>query len=599
MPQENLFSAFKDYSIEDWKSIILKDLKGGTYESLVTHTPEGIDIEPIYHGDKKELTNFFNPIQTANEALAVRNWVNNTFIKVRKESEANTLALDALNSGADGIIFEVSKEVNLNVLLKNIKPGYCSISFSSSSFEPSIIQKYIEFLKVEEQDLQTISGNYLTDALELRDGGSYDLEEKIFQQISESIKLTEEIPQFKCLHISSKLFHNAGSNNVHELAFLLSKTVEYFDKLTEAGVSIKTIANSLVFSVAFGSNYFFEIAKVKALRKLIHKIFSAYDVEVVPSKIKIIGYTSQRTKSALDFNVNLLRNTTEAMAAILGGCNELYISPHDEAVTNESKPTFKRIALNISNILKEEAHLDKTADPTMGSYYLETLIQEFIKKSWDNFLAYEKEGSYSELFEKGFVKSIISKDDQLSADAVLSRKAIYIGANMYQNIGEKLFLTKTQEQNGPYLQEKRVGWKVENLRARTENHVNKHEEAARPTATIISFGTDPVSKAKLDFAYSFLGMAGIKIIEEIILKDFEKLETILASQKSSLIVYCYKDLPPFSAHHFQHKTAKIMIAGQEEKEQDFKANGLYACIHRKVEAYSFLDNLLNDLNIEE
>jgi len=294
-----------------------------------------------------------------------------------------------------------------------------------------------------------------------------------------------------------------------------------------------------------------------------------------------------------------LRNTTEAMGAILAGCNELYVAPHDEAITRKSKSTFKRIALNMSNLLKEEAHLDKIADPTLGSYYLEDIMKALAEKSWDKFLALEKQGSYSELFKDGVVQNTLNKDDQLSADAILSRKTKAIGANMYQNIGEKLTLEIVKADESNYLHPKRVGWKVENLRARTENFVNKHGESSRPTATIISFGTDAISKAKSDFAYSFLGMAGIKIVDEISLKDFEKLSTILMDIKTDLIIYCYPEAPDFKQQHFQHKSAKIIVAGQEKSEADWKKIGLYACINRNVAAYDFLQNLLNDLNIEE
>ena len=194
---------------------------------------------------------------------------------------------------------------------------------------------------------------------------------------------------------------------------------------------------------------------------------------------------------------------------------------------------------------------------------------------------------------------MIRLDDEKSSDAVMSRKSVYIGANMFQNIGEKLELSVTEPSNSNILEERRVGWKLENLRKRTEDQVNEQGEESRPTATIICFGTDPIAKAKADFTYSFLGMAGIKVADQIILKEEKALHSIVKELDSSLIVYCFKDTPDQLSAEFEHATAKVCIAGQYEEEATWKERGLYACIHRKVEAYSFLHQLLSDLKISQ
>lgn len=598
MPQENLFSSFKEYSLDDWKSFIINDLKGRKYESLISQTPEGISIDPVYHGYPKEIKNFFNPAQLRNEALPARNWVNNCTIAVTQEKEANLAALEALNNGADGLIFEISGPVDLELLLNDIQLIYCTISFKTKEANFKLISEYVDYLNSKQYDLELIAGNYFFDALEMRDAGVYQLENSIIDDIVRCIELTKPIPHFKCLYISGLLYHNSGANNLNEVSLLLSKSAEYFDKLTEAGLAIEAIANSLVFGIAFGSNFFLEIAKAKVLRINIQKLFQAYSLTNDISNLKLVGFTSDRTKSALDFNVNLLRNTTEAMSAILSGCNELFVAPHDNALVAESRSTFKRIALNISNLLKEEVHLDKVVDPTMGSYYLEALIANLEEKSWDTFLMLEQKGSYSSLFNEEYVKEIIKHDDQQSANAVMSRKNVFIGANMFQNIGEKLYLHQTSEKDDLFLHPRRVGWKLENIRARTEHFVNKHGENARPTATMVIFGTDPVSKAKADFAYSFLGMAGIKIAKEIILNDLHEMRSTLKGVDSTLLIYCFNETPDFQQKHFKHGDAKIIIAGQAVKEEDWKQQGLYAFINRKVDTYSFLQNLLNDIKIE-
>jgi methylmalonyl-CoA mutase len=508
------------------------------------------------------------------------------------------LALEALNIGADGLIFECSSIPDFKKLLKDIQAEYCSISYKTEASSYELAKAYFNYLISEKVDLSKISGSILTDTLELRDAGVVELAESNFKDLAKLINSIKEVQNFKVANISADLFHNAGANIVHELAFTVSKAVEYFDKLTEEGLSISDIFKHTVFSFAFGRKYFFEIAKIKAFKMIMIKIAKAYDYELNPDDIFIHAEVSKRTKSALDFHVNLLRNTTESMSAILAGCQSLYVAPHDDTkAAEEQKQTFKRIALNLSNILKEEAHLDKITDPTLGSYYIESLIEEIESKSWEVFLSLEKQGSYSELFKLQLVKSFIDQDEKLGSDAALGRKDAFIGANMFQNVGEPLKLKAIPTESSDFLSSKRAAWKIEKLRKRTEDFVLQNGEDSRPKATIILFGTDAVAKAKSDFTYSFLGMAGIKIEEEIFLKDFAKLETVKKNLNSDLIIYCYKEKPDFHEANFKHDNAKIMIAGQEANEEEMCSKGLYACIHRHSEAFSFLNDLLNDLKI--
>lgn len=152
------------------------------------------------------------------------------------------------------------------------------------------------------------------------------------------------------------------------------------------------------------------------------KIAEAYESKVNPDDVFIHCNTSFRTKSALDFNVNLLRNTNEAMAAVLGGCNSSWVQPHDEAAGKPASKTFKRIALNVSNILKEESHLDKVVDPTKGSYYIENIIHEISTSAWRIFTELEEDGSYNHHYENGNLHQMIDTDAGKAEQNLWARK---------------------------------------------------------------------------------------------------------------------------------------------------------------------------------
>lgn len=599
MTQKNLFKEFDSSTAEEWTEIIKKELKNTPYNSLITRKAGDITIEPFYHGNQKSSTqNIYNTAADSANGLAIRQWINYASIEIETDKEANEKALHLLNTGADGIIFICKEIPDFNILLKDIAPIYCGISFENKFDGHDILPAYFRYLKKQQIDLSKIEGCYFHDVLEKRDSGLVNLDKSHFKALAQQIKEYKEGDRFKIFNVSASLFHNAGANIINELTFTLSKTAEYLDHLTENQVAIEDIVKNWCFTFTFGRDYFLEIAKIKAFKFLLIKMLKGYDYELDPADIFIHAETSSRTKSIFDFHVNLLRNTAEAMSAIISGCQSLYVAPHDEVKNAETKKTFQRTALNISNILKEEAHLDKTLDPTAGNYYINHLIEQIADKCWGAFLAFEKEGSYSHLFEKGIIKAMVGQDEKLGSDAALSRNDLYIGANTYQNIGEKLTVSIQNSENSVYLTPIRVTRKIEKLRGRTENHVNKFGAESRPTASIILFGTDVVAKAKADFTYAFLGMAGIGFSEAIYLEDASMLSIITKDISADLLIYCYKEIPEFNIDNLQHAHAKILIAGKEEVEMDLQQKGLYACIHRHTEAFSFLNQLLNDLKID-
>jgi len=598
MSKTKLFEDFEKSSAIDWKNQIIKELKEKPFESLISKTAEGISVLPFYHKDSSSDNglNIQNPIQQKNEALPPRYWANQSKIIVKDEKEANKSALEALNAGAEGIIFVIEKaDIDLELLLNEIQPEYCMISFQSNEPYYSLISQYLNYISAHEFDSHKISGFYHCDIIECRDEGIIGLNDQDYKNIAELVEHADSYPEFKALCISSNLFHNSGANITNELGLLLSKSVEFFDKLTDLKLQFSQIIKSTVFSFAVGSNYFFEIAKLKAFKLNILKIADAYNSTVSAEDIFIHCNTSFRTKSALDFNVNLLRNTNEAMAAVLGGCNSLWVQPHDEAAGKPSSKTFRRIALNVSNILKEESHLDKVVDPTEGSYYIETIINEISNASWQLFCDFEEDGSYNHHFESGNIHQIIDSDAGKAEQNLWARKNLLIGANTYQLIGEKISAYLDTEESGKSLESKRLTATIEHMRYRVEKLVEEKGEKARPLAQIILLGTDPISKAKSDFAYNFLGIAGIGVSSETITKKLS--DDLNLDENASITVLCYAEDPEDLETYVSKHSKILLIAGQEKNENELQKNGLYGFINRNVDTKRFLDQLLKDLGI--
>jgi len=265
-------------------------------------------------------------------------------------------------------------------------------------------------------------------------------------QLAQSIRKVQNHPHFKALLVSGEVFHNAGANSVQEIAFTLANALEYIDQLTEAGLSLEEILHKLEFGLAIGTDYFIEIAKIRALRYLWQKVLSegyAFD-KANEFPAMITAYTSSYFDAALTPNTNMLRATTEAMSAIIGGADALVLHAYNS--TFEQEEGFgKRIARNISTILKEESYLDKVNDASAGSYYIEHLTFELAQKALILLQKVAALGGSIAAFEQGFIQNAIAETHRHRQEATTSGKRIMVGVNKFR-FDEKPFVYEAKEE---------------------------------------------------------------------------------------------------------------------------------------------------------
>ena len=344
-----LFEGFKKVSHQEWLDKISVDLKGKDYnETLVWNSNEGISVQPFYNSSLTAST----PLKKNTE------WKIREKITIHSIKNANEKALIALKGGANSLMFigEIKDQTEMNALLENIQTEIIDIHFYNSN------------------------PKHTSSLIDLEQGSvSYDyLSEKDITKIDELTEITSSINDIKTITIE-----NIKSNYsiIEELAFSLSQAIEYFNLLTEKGLTPQVIASKIQFTYKVNTNYFFEIAKIRAARKLWQLILDEY--HVTETSMTIHSETSIETTSSEDENYDILRNTTKAMSAIIGGCDSLTILPH--SIEKTTLDFSNRIARNIQHVLKEEAFFDKVKNPADGAYYIEELTDEFAKKAWNLF----------------------------------------------------------------------------------------------------------------------------------------------------------------------------------------------------------------------
>lgn len=605
---QKLFANFHAVSKSEWIAKAIKDLKGeDSFNKLIWKTEEGMEVFPFYTREDlkgKEALEKFHNLLISKKATeqGVRTWDYLELINISNETQANKQALDALNKGADGIAFSSSemKDAQPENVLQNIFPHHCSVVLETDNFSNSFFTKFPDYLKNYSQHADQIKGALIYDPIhELARSGAfyYDLTGHV-----ELFEKTKNFPALKTVSIKADLFHNSGADIAQELGCTLSSLVFYLDKFTESRIEASEVLKKLYVSVSIGTDFFREIAKLKAMRMLIYKIAESYDhPQFNPSTVTIHCNSSEWNKTSLDSHSNILRHTTEAISAIVGGCNFLTLAPFDSKKTSDA--FSKRISRNISNILKEEAYLGKVADPAAGSYYIECLVSDLVKAGWEQFLSIEEQGGIKIVLEKGLIQNEIEKSRNKKLSLIAERKISIIGTNKYPNIHEKVILDvperEKMDKNPKILKEKKASEQFEDLRARYQNLLKR-----MPYHKVLLMQTgDPLmKKLRADFSRDFFACAGLTT-ESAVLKNIHEACESAAKSTSQIIVLCgadqdYAESAAIFARNLKNSSpSKLLILAGSPKGivEELKSSGIDEFIYSGCNVPAILGRILSRL----
>ena len=246
-------------------------------------------------------------------------------------------------------------------------------------------------------------------------------------------------PRLRTIGVNATPWLEAGGAATQELAFALAAGVEYLRELQSRGVAPAVAAARLRFSFAIVPQFFTEIAKFRACRLLWSRAVSAFGAPVGASaRSAVHARTGRWNKTVYDPQVNMLRVTTEALSAVLGGCDSLHIGPYDE-IAGATDDFSRRIARNVHTLLAEEFHFTATADPAGGSWYVEKLTDELARQAWALFQEIEKEGGLAAALRRGTPQQLVAATAGEKAEAIAQRRAGLIGTNLFPHLkGEPL-----------------------------------------------------------------------------------------------------------------------------------------------------------------
>ena len=421
-----LFNEFIGTSSAAWKQKIQVDLKGADYnETLLWKTNEGITVKPFYSKEDRTNTKLKLPKKGFNICQT---------IFIDNEKIANSLALDALRRGATSIQFISAKPFNCSLLLQNIDINTILIYFKFQFLPPVFLVELSKFINPNKTFIQLdIIGN-------LAENGNWFINLKEdFKQLDFILKSNKN-----CVSVSSDLYQNAGATIVQQLAYTLAHANEYLNHFG------KDIAEKIHFTFSTGSNYFFEIAKLRAFRILWATLLNEYDQE--NNTVHIFTQPSLRNKTLYDYNINMLRTTTEYMSAILGGSNTVSSVSYD-AMYHKSNEFGERIARNQLLILQQESYLEEAQNFADGTYYIESITHQLAEKALTLFKQIEKGGGFLKQLKAGIIQKKIAESVAKEEEDFHAKRIILLGTNMQPNKND---IMKNELELFPFIKQRNI-----------------------------------------------------------------------------------------------------------------------------------------------
>ena len=389
----------------------------------------------------------------------------------------------------------------------------------------------------------------------------------------------DSAPRPEAIHADKH--HEAGATTVQELAYALAEAVERL---------ANRAPREIEFVFAAGSTFFFEIAKLRAARLLWARVVAAFEPEnEAACAMQIHVRTSRRNKSIYDRYTNLLRVTTEALSAMIGGADRLTVEPFgfDE-----------HLALNVERILREEAHVEIPADPARGAYFVEVLTDSLAREAWKLFQQVEAAGGYSAA-SPSIAQALAASRAEREKAVALRRKTL-VGVNNYPNLMEK-------EPEVEAAAGHRFAEPFEKIRARTTRHAKAI--GRYPRVLLLKRGDLKMRMARANFSLNFFGCAGFDIEEgdQIMWGGPPGLRGTSTSRTAGrpvpdLIVLCSSDpeYPALAQEICPTAPAPVIVAGYPKDQiETLQSAGVQGFIHIQSDAVRTLTEWQDRLGMQQ
>ena len=456
-------------SFEQWRTLAEKELKGNSPDSLNKQNAEQIVIKPVYskhdlpnHVTGNEMPGLYPFVRGPYATMyANRPWTIRQYAGFSTASESNAFYRRNLSAGQKGlsiafdlathrgydsdhprVVGDVGKAgvaidsvEDMKVLFDGIPLNAMSVSMTMNGAVIPVLAMFIVAGEEQGVGMEELSGTIQNDILKefmVRNTFIYPPEPSM-RIVADIIEFTSKhMPKFNSISISGYHMHEAGASAVQEIAYTIADGLEYVKSALDRGLHIDEFAPRLSFFWGIGMNFFMEIAKMRAARKLWAEEIGKYNPQKNSSLLlRTHCQTSGWSLAAQDPYNNVIRTTIEALSAILGGTQSLHTNSFDEAL---GLPTdfSARIARNTQLILAEETHITEVADPLGGSYYIESLTDSLYQEAKKILSEIDQLGGMTKAIQQGIPKRRIEESAARRQALIDQKKEIIVGVNKYE-----------------------------------------------------------------------------------------------------------------------------------------------------------------------
>jgi len=518
-------------TVDDWTSLAAKELKGAHPDSLVWATPEGIEVKPLYTAadvtslppaQRENLPGFPPFVRGVRASMyANRPWTIRQYAGFSTAEESNAFYRHNLAAGQMGlsvafdlathrgydsdhprVVGDVGKAgvaidsvEDMKVLFDGIPLEKMSVSMTMNGAVIPVLAMFIVAGEEQGVDQSQLNGTIQNDILKefmVRNTYIYPPAPSM-RAVADIITYTSRhMPRYNSISISGYHMQEAGATADQELAFTIADGLEYVRAALAQGLDVDEFAGRLSFFFAIGTNFFMEIAKLRAARLLWHRVMTQFDPQKQQSlMLRTHCQTSGVSLTEQDPYNNVVRTAVEAMAAVLGGTQSLHTNAFDEALGLPTEMS-SRIARNTQLILAEETGITHVVDPLGGSYYVEALTNDLAEKAWELIEEIEQLGGMTKAVESGLPKLRIEESAAKRQARVDRGQDVVVGVNKYvpDNVEmvDVLSIDNTQVREGQIAKLQRV--RAERDESVCQASLAALTEGARGEANLLELAID-------------------------------------------------------------------------------------------------------------
>ncbi|MEM9663855.1 MAG: methylmalonyl-CoA mutase family protein [Bacteroidota bacterium] len=616
MTDTPLFDAFDTQDAQAWWVRIQADLKGKAPNRLWWHPEEAIALAPFYTAEALEELPHYAPAQARAVTASGQRWAFRQDVPdALASADVAAWVLRAHVEGVRHLGLSLRHRPSAPFDLATVAAVVGEAGADGATHLYLVGQPPVEAWTLVEDALARADlapsafGGVVGDDLvgrQVRTGArtrAADYAETVYPALA-------RVPAgWRTLVVDATPYHEAGATTTQTLAFILGAVVDQFDALTDLGAEAAALAGHLHVTVPVGSHYFLELAALRALRLLLGQVLAAYPGASAEEadRVQIEVTTSRWEQTRFAPHLNLLRATTQAMAAILGGCDVLRIHPYD-ALSTSASAEGARLSRTLHHLLRHEAHLGAVADPAAGAYYLEQATHQLAAAAWSLFQEIEGEGGLSAGLATGRVQQRIAEARQRQQADVATRRRVMVGTNDVPD-GEAPLLGAVPPPPDTDLEidllpSTRATAPFEALRMRTLAQAEAGHPV--PRVALVLTGSPARRTARAAFARNVFGCAGFVVLDERTAAHAEEAAAVAAhavhTDGAALVVLCsddaaYATLVP-TVHAQLEATAPethLVVAGAPDDRETLEAAGADLFIHRRLHLLDTLTALQDQL----